>query len=1522
MAAGPDAGAHEVGSVALGRSLVGADEQDPFVLGCPPAAVGASAYRDLLQCAGSYQFGDFLLRPFDPEEPGYAPEMLFADLELRGLYERLDPLFRERYVGTLWDGLPYREALDQRHRVPAEDLQFLKDLGCFAVTVPQEFGGSEWSKAAYYLLTYCSARHADMAQALTIQVNNTLGTVPILSGLRGDLARARTEIAAFLTESAGWTLAGGEAAAHAKALRRSPALRLFTRELAALLEGGGSGFPWERPLPGGMSGSRLEGGAPRGTVNPGTSEASNAGVVAELARVRQAAREYAGELERRERTHTLLLRLIAAGFMPRFGLTEPGAGSDTARIATAGTLHRVRLQRDADGVPYFLLDGDPKARRNLVDATRLEAGGRVGHVGSGGRLLYRHADDQPRAVLHHEEYDYETDDPARARFYMHGQRRVEYHDVAQIRRDEAGEYYEYYELTGSKMWITNSRWQHFNCVYARIPEGLTAFVVDRHAEGYVVNRDEPKVGQRGSVTNPITLDRVRVPRENILGVEGRGQVNALETLNLGRTGLATLATTMMEDALDQARAALADRDEVSEATLERLGAAAAEAFAAESVVYAVVGLADHPGTRSVRLESAVSKGYATDVLQEVVTAAELAIGPESHVQPHDLERKKRDARIMTIYEGTNQVQRFAIIRELFEELLPRWSPADLAAAALKGARGETDRAKRELRQRLEEAWPLWGAEIYRNPNLQAVFFPLADVVVRIFALEATERRAAWVEKQTIPAWRDYRGRVAAAARLYRHRALAAIRERFAAYDRAAAELRAERYPAAVQAARLALLEWEARAPAPPRRGHAVTEPLTVAVLAAPVPQPPPHPTLDNGDPREPVWDFGPAERRALAEALALKAAAAAPVRLVLLAAAPPAGESRLRLTRAAGFDHVVRLDAPALPLPAMETAERLTAALVDLTETPQRDTPQRDTPQRDTPQRGVSTCPPLVLAGEVGAATGRGLVPALVAAALGRPLAAGARGWSVRHDAEGETEVAVETAGGEVSLREPLVISFSTGGAGTCEAGGREFTSGGFLRSVADRVPVLPNGAHAPVAGYLLPAAAQGSPGSAARVPAQRAAAACPEAAWKAALPGGSRQGTGAGIEEAASALRELLGLSSRPAGAYGGPVERVRDWPTGPKSEIRNPKSEVVYLAEPAIEEVTRASAEGARAAAAVARHLGEPLRVAVPVPAEADERRARPLVTPFLEAGASAVVAVVAPRLAGASPLGYAAALACLWPTGAPRLLIAGAWATEALGRFGRERGVDRLMGRVREIGLNGGLLIATAAYGGRLRYAEPVDLQNGPAFWTLADGARVGTWDFGCRMSDVGMAGPTGPNPQSAIRNPQSEEVFLLPLDPPYDAARDPLARRDGRTLERPWSDADCILDVGYALRNRDNLERLVLPLQEQLRRLGVQRVALGGTRKVTEELKLLPAERQIGQTGVAVNPPVLLALGVSGAPQHLDYIGERTTILAFNRDPEAPIMTLNRRKPLPKVFPVVGDLFETLPALMRALENGRG
>jgi electron transfer flavoprotein alpha subunit len=163
---------------------------------------------------------------------------------------------------------------------------------------------------------------------------------------------------------------------------------------------------------------------------------------------------------------------------------------------------------------------------------------------------------------------------------------------------------------------------------------------------------------------------------------------------------------------------------------------------------------------------------------------------------------------------------------------------------------------------------------------------------------------------------------------------------------------------------------------------------------------------------------------------------------------------------------------------------------------------------------------------------------------------------------------------------------------------------------------------------------------------------------------------------------------------------------------------------------------------------------------------------------------------------------------------------------------------------------------------------------------------------------------------------KRVFHVPLEIEVEPQETTPAQTNGI---KSIADADFIIDAGYALRNRENFNLIVVPLKKRLEEIGVKNVVVGGTRKVVEELKLLSPEQQIGQTGTSVNPQVIISIGVSGAPQHVDYIGERATIIAFNKDPDAPLMTLNKRRARPRIVPIVGDLFETVPRFTEALKS---
>src|SRR5581483_1641580 len=187
-------------------------------------------------------------------------------------------------------------------------------------------------------------------------------------------------------------------------------------------------------------------------------------------------------------------------------------------------------------------------------------------------------------------------------------------------------------------------------LYAKTEEGITGFIVDRHAEGLIVGKDEDKLGQCGSPTNELSLQAVRVPRENVIGLEGRGQVNALETLNVGRAGLAMSAMAQMEGLITASRKfALRSYGEVPDWVAWRLERMEEDRFTAEALAYEVVGRFEHPQTKSARMESAVAKMLVSELLHHVIELAEEVHGPAGQTQLHLVEKRKRDARVLNIY---------------------------------------------------------------------------------------------------------------------------------------------------------------------------------------------------------------------------------------------------------------------------------------------------------------------------------------------------------------------------------------------------------------------------------------------------------------------------------------------------------------------------------------------------------------------------------------------------------------------------------------------------------------------------------------------------------------------------------------------------------------------------------------------------------------------------------------------------------------------------------------------------------
>lgn len=231
-----------------------------------------------------------------------------------------------------------------------------------------------------------------------------------------------------------------------------------------------------------------------------------------------------------------------------------------------------------------------------------------------------------------------------------------------------------YRLNGTKTWVSNGSVAGLFIVFAKTnPEaggkGITAFLVEPTFPGLKVGRHEDKMGQRSSPAVEILLNDCEVPRENRLGEEGQGLKIALSALDGGRIGIAALAVGLAQGALNASvnyakqRRAFGKSIAEFQAIQWMLADMQTELEAARNLVYHAAWLKDtHPG----KLGAAASKAklYASEMVNRVVAKAVQIHSSVGYSRETDVERMYRDARVITIYEGTSEIQRTIIAREL------------------------------------------------------------------------------------------------------------------------------------------------------------------------------------------------------------------------------------------------------------------------------------------------------------------------------------------------------------------------------------------------------------------------------------------------------------------------------------------------------------------------------------------------------------------------------------------------------------------------------------------------------------------------------------------------------------------------------------------------------------------------------------------------------------------------------------------------------------------------------------------
>lgn len=236
---------------------------------------------------------------------------------------------------------------------------------------------------------------------------------------------------------------------------------------------------------------------------------------------------------------------------------------------------------------------------------------------------------------------------------------------------------DHYVLNGAKTFITNALYANSFIIMAmtdkaRGNRGISAFALEKGTPGLKIGKTENKMGMRGSPTSQLIFEDCRVPKESILGQEGEGFIQALKTLDGGRISIASLALGIAQAAFEAALKYSTEREQFNssisnfQSVQNHLANMATEIHAARLMIYQAAWLKDNkiPFTK----ESAMAKLYASEVSSRVTNLAIQIHGGYGYIKEFPVERYLRDAKLTEIGEGTSEIQRLVIARNLIKEI--------------------------------------------------------------------------------------------------------------------------------------------------------------------------------------------------------------------------------------------------------------------------------------------------------------------------------------------------------------------------------------------------------------------------------------------------------------------------------------------------------------------------------------------------------------------------------------------------------------------------------------------------------------------------------------------------------------------------------------------------------------------------------------------------------------------------------------------------------------------------------------
>jgi butyryl-CoA dehydrogenase len=1330
----------------------------------------AISYDELVHIDDPYDSGDFL-RKAPGNHPQFIPEIQLHDPALRDTWKHCYQWFLDNCSEAPDQPGPYEHYMERLHTIPPEMLVGFKKENFFASVVPTELDGLGWKKVGYYLLVSGAMRFGDASLSLLIMASTSIGTTPALIGRDKEIPLVAKELGAFKSDP-GKLKEIGDALNAVVAQLAAPDPKKLQRDVTALVEKVDATIRHTKVVKylaqnflmafygAALAGKRRDFAA----FSSGLKEAQS-----RFDGLQQTIEKALTEVPRRELATDQFLRALGNGAVAAFALTEPTAGSDSGGVTTIAHLKSTPVTPMGDGRWRFEVDGQ---ERFLLDAERLDY--------QNGTMVYR-LQCGTLAPVSCDSYNY-ADDTGTRTVEVLGEV-LPFHDIGQVRDSEI---YEFYEVSGAKMWITNGRCATQFSMYVKTDEGITGIMVDRHAEGLIVGRDEEKMGQQGSPTNELSIDRMRVPRENVIGYEGHGQVNALDTLNVGRCGLAVAGVVMTRRMLVEAKQAVPESD----AARHTFSEVAARTFANESLVFHLIGRFDNKSTRSVRLESAIAKYTCSELLHDALDRIEPLWGPQGQTREMLVEKMRRDARILNIYEGTNEVQRFLILRELCG-MVATWEAQDPSGQA--GQWAAMTRWKETLRQTVGEAVTTLGDSVWQDAAMQTAFFPLTEMAGELYLLDATLYRLKWLESHQVLLGDDYTQPMLATGKRAATQCLARLQIHYDRYNRGRADALNSRYPVEAVASDAAMEAHTMVAPAV----LALASATTITCLLRPLAVTAPTPRLGaNGQLSERLWRINPADEHGLSQALAIKAAATKTVTVNVISCGGSVGDELLREALGAGADRAVLL-----ALGPNETPDRWADAILTLPEIQEAD---------------------LLLSGDHHNDADAPLM-AFLAGRLNRDLLAGD---DLSVNTEGELCV-------EMPIQKPAVATVS--GSNRIRA-----TLAGMARATSVNLDAIGAALSSPALGY------QDAAGSS------------------------EAQTVATNVASAAALIKQMAEKARRLAApAYDG------EWETH------------ALTTDDGVWAIAQGHETEAATAYRAAVDLGQALGLPSFALAVGDEQGIHKLAGIAQSVGITTCYSVDT-KGGALSEAGRRKLLSSTFAksNGTTRVLAPADW-QQAIGTVaGSLNGAEiALSGVTGLMGTEDGVVVSRSAYGAKLNatshHGEPTSL-----WLTVADAAAFKGSD---PLTEFVLA-KTG---KKAVNNADMDANFIPPV--------------------ADLKGAEVIVDMGLGAGTPAGMA-LGEQLMDALSALSLT-PHMGATRKVTQGLGLLPQANQIGQTGITVKPRLILCLGISGAPQHTDYIGSRAQVIAFNKDPEAPIMSLDKAGCT--VHPIVGDLFETVGELVGLL-----